>query len=121
VTYFVALLSGWPVDEAAQSEGVQPETLISLLAPAACTRDFTGKYHYLTGRFLPADLLIKYNLSLPPFTGTDVCIHLKPPGSSTITTMTSSGVDQELAKNKKECSSSSSSAGEVGPTSKDED
>lgn len=57
---------------------IQPEMLISLLAPAVCSRHFAGRYHLLGGRFLPADLIKKYDLDrLPLFPGLDVVVDLK--------------------------------------------
>jgi len=58
----------------------QPDMLISVLAPARCARQFTGRSHLLIGRYLPADLARKYDVSLPEFIGTDVFVELRPAG-----------------------------------------
>lgn len=69
--------SGWNVETGPPEGGIQPELLISLTAPKKCAHYFTGKYHYLGGRFVPPSLAKKYNLQLPCYTGTDCIILLK--------------------------------------------
>ncbi|KAH3868984.1 hypothetical protein DPMN_032139 [Dreissena polymorpha] len=39
---------------------------------------FTGKHHYLGGRFVPKTLEQKYQLNLPAYPGTDCVVELKP-------------------------------------------
>lgn len=69
--------SGWDVEEGEPTDGgIQPQILISLTAPKMCARKFTGKYHYLGGRFVPPKLEEQYNLNLPKYPGTDPCILL---------------------------------------------
>uniref|UniRef100_A0AAY5KVI4 ApoA-I-binding protein 2 n=1 Tax=Esox lucius TaxID=8010 RepID=A0AAY5KVI4_ESOLU len=70
----VDMPSGWDVDQAT-SDGINPEVLISLMAPKRCATSFTGK-HYLAGRFLPYDIQKKYDLNLPEYPGTDCLIEL---------------------------------------------
>ena len=41
--------------------------LISLTAPKKSATQFTGRYHYLGGRFVPPALEKKYQLNLPPY------------------------------------------------------
>lgn len=52
--------------------------LISVLAPTRCSRQFTGRSHLLIGRYLPTDVVRKYDLCLPEFLGTDVFVELRP-------------------------------------------
>ena len=51
---------------------LDPEVLVSVLAPKLCAKKFRGKYHFLGGRFVPVDLAKKYDLRLPPYLGTEV-------------------------------------------------
>lgn len=71
----VDIPSGWDVENG-DSEGLQPEFLISLTAPKKCAKLFKGKYHWLGGRFIPPQLEKKYQLNLPPYPGTDCCLQL---------------------------------------------
>ncbi|XP_076864415.1 NAD(P)H-hydrate epimerase [Brachyhypopomus gauderio] len=69
----VDIPSGWDVEKGS-SDGIQPDTLISLTAPKQAAAHFTGRYHYLGGRFVPPALEKKYKLGLPQYPGTDcVC------------------------------------------------
>ncbi|KAI6177930.1 Protein disulfide-isomerase [Aphelenchoides fujianensis] len=59
--------SGWDVENG-PIDGIvnlAPETLISLTAPKKCARHFTGRNHFLGGRFVPDELAEKYQLNLP--------------------------------------------------------
>ncbi|XP_066551883.1 yjeF N-terminal domain-containing 3 isoform X2 [Amia ocellicauda] len=67
--------SGWNAEEAAKTDGINPEVLISLTAPKKCAANFSGK-HFLAGRFLPYDIQKKYDLNLPEFPGTDCIMEL---------------------------------------------
>ncbi|XP_049820129.1 NAD(P)H-hydrate epimerase isoform X2 [Aethina tumida] len=70
--------SGWNVEQGEPEDGgIKPEMLISLTAPKLCAKQFTGKYHYLGGRFVPPKLQEKYELNLPEYPGTDCCLLLK--------------------------------------------
>lgn len=71
--------SGWDVEKGDIGKtGFQPHALISLTAPKMCAEFFTGKYHFLGGRFLPPRLAIKYGLSdLPKYHGTEQCALLQ--------------------------------------------
>ncbi|CAH1790225.1 unnamed protein product, partial [Owenia fusiformis] len=71
--------SGWDVEDG-DPAGLKPEFLISLTAPKKCAKLFTGKYHYLGGRFVPPALAQKYNLMLPKYPGTDCVIELHTQG-----------------------------------------
>lgn len=67
-------IKGWDVDQVT-SDGINPDVLISLMAPKRCATSFTGK-HYLAGRFLPYDIQKKYDLNLPEYPGIDCVIEL---------------------------------------------
>jgi len=111
-------MPGWVVDDGAQSDDAvqlqQPDMLISVMAPARCARQFTGRSHLLIGRFLPADLAKKYDLCLPEFCGTDIFVELRPTSSE--------HYQDGSAKAKKEGSSSEDGpAGTKGKNGADED
>ncbi|XP_070323614.1 NAD(P)H-hydrate epimerase isoform X2 [Odocoileus virginianus] len=65
--------SGWDVEKGS-SGGIQPDLLISLTAPKKSATQFTGRYHYLGGRFVPPALEKKYQLNLPPYLDTE-CVY----------------------------------------------
>ncbi|XP_059846788.1 yjeF N-terminal domain-containing 3 [Hypanus sabinus] len=67
--------SGWDVENG-KGDGISPEVLISLVAPKKCATQFSGKYHFLAGRYLPYDLQKKYDLNLPDYPGTDCIVQL---------------------------------------------
>ncbi|XP_052265391.1 NAD(P)H-hydrate epimerase-like isoform X3 [Dreissena polymorpha] len=69
--------SGWDVENGDEN-GLKPDLLISLTAPKLCAKHFTGKHHYLGGRFVPKTLEQKYQLNLPAYPGTDCVVELKP-------------------------------------------
>lgn len=70
--------SGWDVERGPLDNNcIKPELLISLTAPKMCARYFTGKYHYLGGRFVPLQLAEKYQLKLIDFPGTDSCVRIE--------------------------------------------
>lgn len=68
--------SGWSIEGIPESDGINPELLISLTAPKECAKSFKGKYHYLGGRFVPRELEKKYKLELPSYPGTECCVQL---------------------------------------------
>lgn len=68
--------AGWDIEKG-DEEGLKPELLISLTAPKLCAKLFTGKHHFLGGRFVPKTLEQKYDLNLPPYPGTDCVVELK--------------------------------------------
>ena len=69
--------SGWHVEEGdINGVGLQPELLISLTAPKKCSAHFTGKYHFLGGRFVPMPMQKKYCMNLPEYPGLDLCVKL---------------------------------------------
>ena len=51
-----------------------------MTAPKLCAKTFKGDHHFLGGRFVPPSIVEKYNLHLPPYPGTDMCVRIgKPP------------------------------------------
>ena len=76
IVVVVIVFLGWDVEKGCE-DGLKPELLVSLTAPKLCAKHFTGKYHYLGGRFVPKTLAQKYNLNLPPFPLTDCVVELK--------------------------------------------
>ncbi|XP_072917417.1 NAD(P)H-hydrate epimerase [Hemitrygon akajei] len=71
----VDIPSGWNVEKG-NPQGIQPDMLISLTAPKKAASHFTGRYHFLGGRFVPAALEKKYGLNLPEYPGTDCVLQL---------------------------------------------
>lgn len=69
------LLAGWDVEKG-KADGLQPDMLISLTAPKKAAMHFTGRYHFLGGRFVPPALHEKYSLNLPAYPGTDCVLQL---------------------------------------------
>ncbi|XP_073407428.1 yjeF N-terminal domain-containing protein 3 isoform X2 [Dendrobates tinctorius] len=67
--------SGWDI-EAGNFEGINPEVLISLSAPKMCATHFSGKHHFIAGRFLPYDIQKKFDLNLPKYPGTEYVMEL---------------------------------------------
>ncbi|NXC90234.1 NNRE epimerase, partial [Cercotrichas coryphoeus] len=67
--------SGWDVEKG-KADGLQPDMLISLTAPKKAAMHFTGRYHFLGGRFVPPALQQKYALNLPAYPGTDCVLQL---------------------------------------------
>ena len=55
--------SGWDVEAGPENleEAIEPEMLVSLTAPKCGARFFTGRFHYLGGRFVPPAIKV-----LPP-------------------------------------------------------
>ena len=74
-TKHVCSITGWDVEKA-DPDGIQPDVLISLTAPKQCAASFRGKLHFLAGRFLPPDLIQKYDLTIPEYPGTEMCVEL---------------------------------------------
>ncbi|KAL3374686.1 hypothetical protein AABB24_006265 [Solanum stoloniferum] len=73
--------SGWHVEEGDLSgEGIKPDMLVSLTAPKLCAKRFSGSHHFLGGRFVPPSIRNKFNLQLPAYPGTSMCVRIgKPP------------------------------------------
>ncbi|KAG8454895.1 hypothetical protein GDO86_001211 [Hymenochirus boettgeri] len=68
--------SGWEA-EVENPEGICPETLISLVAPKKFAMQFSGKHHFVAGRFLPYDVQKKFELNLPAYPGTESVVEIK--------------------------------------------
>ena len=69
--------SGWNVESGEPQEGgIKPEMLVSLTAPKLCSQNFTGRYHYLGGRFVPKTLEKSYELNLPQYPGAEYVVQL---------------------------------------------
>lgn len=76
----VDIPSGWDVEQGdTRKLGLSPDMLVSLTAPKLCARFFTGRFHFLGGRFVPPDLAAKYGLNLPPYPGTKQAVELPVP------------------------------------------
>jgi len=77
----VDIPSGWDVELGPPTDGttpaLSPDLLISLTAPKKCAQHFTGRFHYLGGRFVPKRLAEKYQLDLPSYPGTECCVRLQ--------------------------------------------
>ncbi|NXE41712.1 NNRE epimerase, partial [Ptilorrhoa leucosticta] len=71
----VGLVAGWDVEKG-KADGLQPDMLISLTAPKKAAMHFTGRYHFLGGRFVPPALQEKYALNLPAYPSTDCVLQL---------------------------------------------
>ncbi|ALC48558.1 CG2974 [Drosophila busckii] len=73
----VDIPSGWDVERGKLNEcDFEPMLLISLTAPKLCAKHFQGKHHYLGGRFVPPALQRKYELNLPEYPGSELCVQL---------------------------------------------
>jgi NAD(P)H-hydrate epimerase len=62
---------GWDVETGPidKTPCIRPDMLISLTAPKMCAKYFTGRYHFLGGRFVPPAVQDKYDMRLPDFPG----------------------------------------------------
>lgn len=58
------------VEQSMRIPNLKPDCLVSLTAPKLCARDFKGR-HYLAGRFCPRSIEDKYELNLPPYSGSE--------------------------------------------------
>ncbi|XP_070498178.1 NAD(P)H-hydrate epimerase [Chironomus tepperi] len=68
--------SGWNVENGpGEGDAIKPYMLISLTAPKLCAKNFNG-VHYLGGRFVPPRLSQKYQMDLPEYPGTELCVKL---------------------------------------------
>jgi NAD(P)H-hydrate epimerase len=73
----VDIPSGWNVEEGPPKDDtpvLQPDCLVSLTAPKKCAQHFSGRYHWLGGRFVPSTLEQNYKLNLPLYSGTEQCV-----------------------------------------------
>lgn len=68
--------SGWDAETGGGEDALQPDVLVSLAAPKRCARHFTGRHHFVAGRFVPEDVCRKFALRLPAYAGTDCVAEL---------------------------------------------
>ncbi|KAL1566849.1 Pyridoxine/pyridoxamine 5'-phosphate oxidase 1, chloroplastic, variant 2 [Salvia divinorum] len=53
--------------------------LVSLTAPKLCSKRFDIPHHFLGGRFVPPSIVSKYELKLPPYPDTSMCVRIGEP------------------------------------------
>jgi pyridoxamine-phosphate oxidase len=99
--------SGWDVElgDAAQengvaSPGIRPHMLVSLTAPKLCAKKFTGPHHFLGGRFVPPSIVKQFNLKLPPYPDSSMCMRIGKPPSVDISALRENYVSPELLESK---------------------
>ncbi|KAM9241682.1 LOW QUALITY PROTEIN: yjeF N-terminal domain-containing protein 3 [Dugong dugon] len=69
--------SGWDAETGSDVEdGLRPDVLVSVAAPKRCAGRFSGRHHFVAGRFVPDDVHRKFALRLPGCTGTDCVVAL---------------------------------------------
>ena len=72
--------SSWHVEDGPQDEGIgskyMPDYLISLTAAKPNVGHFTGKRHFIGGRFLGDDIANKYGLNIPEYQGIDQIVEV---------------------------------------------
>ncbi|XP_032723672.1 yjeF N-terminal domain-containing protein 3 isoform X1 [Lontra canadensis] len=66
-------MPGWDAETGGgdTEDGLRPDVLVSLAAPKPCAGRFSGRHHFVAGRFVPDDVRRKFALRLPGYTGTD--------------------------------------------------
>ncbi|KAF3326479.1 pyridoxine/pyridoxamine 5'-phosphate oxidase 1 [Carex littledalei] len=103
----VDIPSGWDVElgDAAQengvaSPGIRPHMLVSLTAPKLCAKKFTGPHHFLGGRFVPPAIVKQFNLKLPPYPSSSMCVRIGKPPSVDISSLRENYVSPELLESK---------------------
>ncbi|XP_078164534.1 pyridoxin (pyrodoxamine) 5'-phosphate oxidase [Carex rostrata] len=103
----VDIPSGWDVElgDVAQengvaSPGIRPHMLVSLTAPKLCAKKFTGPHHFLGGRFVPPAIVKQFNLKIPPYPGSSVCVRIGKPPSVDISALRENYVSPELLESK---------------------
>lgn len=47
------------------------------MAPKLCAQRFRGPHHFLGGRFVPPSIVSKYELKLPAYPGTSMCVRIE--------------------------------------------
>ncbi|GAB4818863.1 hypothetical protein N2152v2_005909 [Parachlorella kessleri] len=73
----VDIPSGWHVEKGDKTgQGLRPDMLVSLTAPKLCAQQFSGRFHYLGGRFVPPPIRDKYKLRLPAYPGVAQCVRI---------------------------------------------
>jgi NAD(P)H-hydrate epimerase len=67
--------SGWIIDEGNTKNTFNPDVLVSLMVPKLCAEKFDG-IHYLGGRFIPKQILDKYNIEVKEYKNSDLFVRL---------------------------------------------
>ena len=64
----VDIPSGWDVEAGPENleEAIEPEMLVSLTAPKRGAQFFTGRFHYMGGRFVPPAIKVPCPICTPP-------------------------------------------------------
>ncbi|RMD39664.1 hypothetical protein DV735_g5463, partial [Chaetothyriales sp. CBS 134920] len=78
----VDIPSSWDVERGPPVSGelgseFMPEYLISLTAAKPCVSHFSGKKHFIGGRFLSQDLAAKFGIEVPAYQGIDQIVELE--------------------------------------------
>ncbi|CAL0327352.1 unnamed protein product [Lupinus luteus] len=95
--------SGWHVEEGdVDGTGIKPDMLVSLTAPKLCAKKFIGPHHFLGGRFVPPAIAEKYNLVLPPYPGTSMCVRIGKPPQVDISAMRENYISPEFLEEQAE-------------------
>ncbi|XP_019434001.1 PREDICTED: pyridoxine/pyridoxamine 5'-phosphate oxidase 1, chloroplastic-like [Lupinus angustifolius] len=95
--------SGWHVEEGdVDGTGIKPDLLVSLTAPKLCAKKFIGPHHFLGGRFVPPAIAEKYNLILPPYPGTSMCVRIGKPPQVDISAMRENYISPEFLEEQAE-------------------
>ncbi|KAI5683560.1 hypothetical protein M9H77_04788 [Catharanthus roseus] len=93
----VDIPSGWHVEEGDLSgDGIKPDMLVSLTAPKLCAKKFSGPHHFLGGRFVPPAITEKFNLQLPAYPGTSMCVRIGKPPKIDISALRENYISPEL-------------------------
>ncbi|KAM7141651.1 LOW QUALITY PROTEIN: yjeF N-terminal domain-containing protein 3 [Molossus nigricans] len=64
-------MPSWDTETGGDSETGAADVLVSLAASKRCAGRFSGRHHFVAGRFVPNDVRRKFALRLPGYTGTD--------------------------------------------------
>lgn len=67
-----------------------------MTAPKLCAKKFRGPHHFLGGRFVPPSIVDKYNLRLPPYPGTSMCVRIGKPPKIDISALRENYISPEL-------------------------
>lgn len=56
-------MGGWDTEAGGDAKDeVQPDVLVSFAAPKSCASRFSGRHHFVVGRFVPDDVRRKFGL-----------------------------------------------------------
>ncbi|XP_075503401.1 pyridoxine/pyridoxamine 5'-phosphate oxidase 1, chloroplastic-like [Primulina tabacum] len=99
----VDIPSGWHVEEGDLSgEGIEPDMLVSLTAPKMCAKKFSGRHHFLGGRFVPPSVAENFKLQLPTYPGTSMCIRIGKPPQVDISALRENYIAPEFSEDRAE-------------------